>query len=64
MYGGTSQLPNLVEFLHHEVGLEFIQADPLQALDLSQFRQQPEYLHDLAAALPVCIGLGLRDMIE
>ena len=64
IYGGTSRLPNLAEFFSHEIGLEVANADPISALDLSAFRQPQEYLHDLAPALPVCIGLGLRDMIE
>jgi len=64
VYGGTSRLPNLAEFLSHEIGLEVQVANPVSALDLSAFRQPQEYLQDLAPALPVCIGLGLRDMIE
>ena len=64
VYGGTSRLPNLAEFFGHELGIEVRNADPVSALDLSAFCQPQEYLHDLAPALPICIGLGLRDMIE
>lgn len=64
IYGGTSRLPNLAVFFNHEIGMEVQVADPIQALDLSSFRQPQDYLQDLAPALPVCIGLGLRDMIE
>ncbi len=63
IYGGTSRLPHLTQFIQQEIGLEVKQADPLEALDLSGFRQPTEYLRDLAPALPVCIGLGLRDML-
>lgn len=63
-YGGTSRLPNLAAFFTHEIGLEVQVANPVEALDLSAFRQPQDYLQDLAPALPVCIGLGLRDMIE
>jgi len=63
IYGGTSRLPHLVEFIQQELGLDVQQADPLQPLDLSHLRQPADYLQDLAPALPVCIGLGLRDML-
>lgn len=63
IYGGTSRLPNLAEFIQQEIGVEVLQADPLLDLDLTTFRQPVEYLRDLAPALPVCIGLGLRNMI-
>jgi len=64
IYGGTSRLPNLAEFFHHEIGLEVVNADPTSGLNLSSLRQPQDYLHELAPALPVCIGLALRDMIE
>ena len=63
VYGGTSRLPYLIEFIQQELGLDVEHADPLVALDLSLFRQPDDYLKDLAPALPVCIGLGLRDML-
>lgn len=63
VYGGTSRLPYLIEFIQQELGLDVQQADPLVALDLSQLRQPADYLKDVAPALPVCIGLGLRDML-
>ncbi|MHB9109727.1 MAG: type IV pilus assembly protein PilM [Armatimonadota bacterium] len=63
IYGGTSRLPYLIEFIQQELGLDVQQADPLVALDLSQFRQPADYLKDVAPALPICIGLGLRDML-
>ena len=63
IYGGTSRLPYLIEFIQQELGLDVQQADPLAALDLSQFRQPADYLKDVAPALPICIGLGLRDML-
>jgi len=63
IYGGTSRLPHLIEFIQQELGLDVQQADPLVALDLSQFRQPADYLKDVAPALPICIGLGLRDML-
>ena len=61
--GGTSRLPNLAAYLHQEIGLEVELADPLRRLDLSSFREHPDYARELAPALSVCIGLGLRDMI-
>ncbi len=64
IYGGTSRLPNLAKFFSHEIGLDVKNADPIAGLDLSAFFQPQDYLQDLAPALPVCIGLGLRDMIE
>jgi type IV pilus assembly protein PilM len=63
IYGGTSRLPYLIDFIQQELGLEVQQADPLVALDLSHFRQPADYLKDVAPALPICIGLGLRDML-
>jgi len=63
VYGGTSRLPYLIDFIQQELGLDVQQADPLMALDLSQFRQPADYLKDIAPALPICIGLGLRDML-
>lgn len=63
IYGGTSRLPHIIEFIQQELGIEVQQADPLTALDLTQFRQPTDYLKDLAPALPICIGLGLRDML-
>lgn len=63
LYGGTSRLPQLAEFIHQELGVDVLSADPLQALELTPCQLPAEYLHDLAPALPVCVGLGLRDMI-
>ena len=63
IYGGTSRLPNLAEFIQQEIGVDVQQGDPLMGLDITPFRQPVEYLKDLAPALPVCIGLGLRNMI-
>jgi len=63
IFGGSSRLPYLIDFIQQELGLEVQQADPLAALDLSQFRQSAEYLKDVAPALPICIGLALRDML-
>jgi len=63
IYGGTSRLPYIIDFIQQELGLEVQQADPLAALDLTLFRQPADYLKDVAPALPICIGLGLRDML-
>jgi len=63
IYGGTSRLPYIIDFIQQELDLDVQQADPLAALDLSQFRQPADYLKDVAPALPICIGLGLRDML-
>lgn len=63
IYGGTSRLPKFAEFIHQEIGLEVVHADPLQALDATACRLPAEYIKDLAPVLPVCIGLGLRDML-
>jgi Tfp pilus assembly PilM family ATPase len=63
IYGGTSRLPSLADFLHMEVGLDVLQATPLELIDISNSRTPAEYLQELAPVLPVCIGLGLRDML-
>ncbi|HEY3378496.1 MAG TPA: type IV pilus assembly protein PilM [Armatimonadota bacterium] len=63
LFGGTSRLPKMAEFLHEEIGLEVHQADPLDMLDVTACKLPAEYLQDLASVLPVCIGLGLRDML-
>ncbi|MHB9024484.1 MAG: type IV pilus assembly protein PilM [Armatimonadota bacterium] len=63
LYGGTSRMPNLAEFIRQEVGVEVVAADPLRMLDIAPVRLPEEYLQELAPALPICIGLGLRDMI-
>ena len=64
LYGGTSRLPRLAEYIRHEVGLEVAFADPLDGIDTSPCQLPAEYLQDLAPVLPICIGLGIRDMIE
>ena len=63
IYGGTCRMPDLIEFIKHEVGIDVAAALPLQAIDLSSCRQPAEYIQDLAPVLPVVIGLGLRDML-
>jgi Tfp pilus assembly PilM family ATPase len=63
IYGGTSRLPGLAEFIQHEVGVTVELADPLLPMDLSSFQQPQEYLQELSAALPVAVGLGMRDML-
>ncbi len=63
LYGGTSRMPSLTQFIHQEIGVEVVIADPLQAIDVSACRQPAEYLQDIAPALPIVIGLGLRDML-
>ncbi|MHB9132501.1 MAG: type IV pilus assembly protein PilM [Armatimonadota bacterium] len=63
IYGGTSRLPNIAEFIRQELGIGVENADPLQPLDLSRLRQPVQYVEELSPALPICIGLGLRDMI-
>jgi type IV pilus assembly protein PilM len=63
LYGGTSRMPSLAEFIHNEIGLEVVLANPVELLDLTYMRQSPQYLEALAPSLPVCIGLALRDMI-
>jgi hypothetical protein len=62
--GGTSLLPNMVDFIHSEVGVDVRLADPLDGIDLSSCKVPEEYVRALAPALPVCIGLGLRNMVE
>jgi len=63
LFGGTSRLPNLTRFINQEIGVEVVVANPIETLDVSACKQPAEYLADIAPALPVCIGLGLRDMI-
>jgi type IV pilus assembly protein PilM len=63
LYGGTSRMPNLTQFIHQEIGVEVVIADPLQAIDVSACLQPVEYLQDIAPALPIVVGLGLRDML-
>lgn len=63
LFGGTSRLPQLAEFLYQEIGIEVVYANPLQLLDTAPCQLPEEYLKDLAPVLPVCIGLGLRDML-
>lgn len=63
LYGGTSRLPRLAEYIRHEVGLEVRHADPLIGIDTAPCQMPAEYLQDLAPVLPICIGLGIRDMI-
>ncbi len=63
LYGGGSRLPNLSEFITQELGVKVITANPLPQLDISALRQPAEYVEELTLALPVCIGLGLRDML-
>lgn len=63
LYGGTSRLPHLADFVEQEIGVESVNADPLEYLDLSALRQPRDYIKELAPALPICIGLGLRDML-
>ena len=63
LYGGGSRLPNLAEFFTRELGVNVMTANPLPTMDVSQMRQPVEYVEELTLALPVCIGLGLRDML-
>lgn len=63
LYGGTSRLPRLADFIQQEIGVDARCADPLEYLDLSTLRQSRDYIKELAPALPICIGLGLRDML-
>ncbi len=62
--GGTSLLPNMVDFIHSEVGVDVRLADPLDGIDLSACKVPEQYVRELAPALPVCIGLALRNMVE
>ncbi|MEI6520742.1 MAG: type IV pilus assembly protein PilM [bacterium] len=62
--GGTSLLPNMVDFIHSEVGVDVRLADPLDGIDMSSCKVPEQYVRELAPALPVCIGLGLRNMVE
>jgi hypothetical protein len=63
IYGGTSRFPRLAEYLHQEIGVDVAYADPLSAIDTTPCQLPNEYLQDLAPALPICIGLGIRDML-
>lgn len=63
LYGGTSRLPNLGRFIQQEIEVDVHIADPIGMLDLRAIRQPDAYIQELAPALPICIGLGLRDML-
>jgi type IV pilus assembly protein PilM len=63
LYGGTSRMPYLSEFIHRELGIEVQVADPFESINIESCRQPEEYVRAIAPALPVCIGLGLREMI-
>ena len=63
LFGGTSRLPQIAEFMGQELGLEVVIADPLQLIDLDAAGQPVDYIQEVSAALPVCVGLSLRDMI-
>lgn len=63
LFGGTSRLPHIAEFMSQELGLPVVIADPLQLIDVDSAGQSLEYIQEVAPALPVCVGLSLRDMI-
>jgi type IV pilus assembly protein PilM len=63
LYGGTSRIPYLAEFMQVELGIPVEIADPLPALDVDPAQQPSDFLQEIAPALPVCLGLAMRDMI-
>ncbi len=63
LFGGTSRLPHIAEFISQELGLDVVIADPLQLIEVETAAQPLEYIQEVAPALPVCVGLSLRDMI-
>lgn len=63
LYGGTSRLENLAELIHQEIGITVQAADPLAMIETGSCQLPADYLRDVAPVLPICIGLGLRDML-
>jgi type IV pilus assembly protein PilM len=62
--GGTAKLRDLDMFLSNELGIPVQVAKPMAFLTVQCPKYTPQYIDEIAALMPVSIGLAIRDMIE
>ncbi|MHB0912434.1 MAG: type IV pilus assembly protein PilM [Armatimonadota bacterium] len=61
--GGTAKLPGLDRLLESELGIPISLANPLENVTVLSPSLSQGYLDEIAAVLPVSVGLAIRDMI-
>lgn len=61
--GGTAKLKNLDKLIETEIGVPVSIANPLQNVKVFSNSLSEDYLEEVAAVLPVSVGLAIRDMI-
>ena len=61
--GGTARLKNLAPFLEMELGITTRVADTLQSVQVTAKSFSNEHLQEISSVFPICIGLGVRDLI-
>jgi type IV pilus assembly protein PilM len=62
--GGTANLKGIDKFLEGELGVPTRVADPFQFATPTSKHYSPEYLHEIAPAFAVAVGLAARDFIQ
>ena len=63
LIGGTAKLKNLAPFLEMELGISTKVANPLQNVQVTSKNFSQGHLEEIASLFPVCLGLGVRDLI-
>jgi Tfp pilus assembly PilM family ATPase len=61
--GGTARLPGLDKLIETELGISVEVANPLHNVTVFSKDLSDDYLNDVAAVLPVSVGLAARDMV-